>query len=459
MKKTGRSAKIGKIKLYSRFSVGFGLLMGLIFPWIALFFLPFPHPLNLAEFLIACLLAGWAVGWVSFLIGKKMLLEPVVQVIGYVEKNIIESQDYRNTVTVDSPDRLGDLAGTMNRLVERTRLILGDLKEMAEQNTELAEEFRSRFGSTVETSRKFSDSAVLLSDASRSLETQLLQASGFLKELQSFSEKVYTDLEKEIEGTQKANEGMEKIFQSLSAFFQESNEKLHQLESYFTDLESFQSQIKKSVREIARASESNLAIAKNVLTIKRISARTNILAINSSIEAAHAGEFGRGFSVVADEIRQLAEATDAAASAITRMLGDVAQDVDVAQKTVTQADQVAGGMLTGLEGFRSYFHDVTSRSKILTTEQESQKVLWETMSSSLLEVQKGSKDFLQKFSLLDGILGQIQELSSRSCESFDEWKAVFEQLSAQFDEAKALTEQQWRGFDAVRGLLERFKTQ
>jgi methyl-accepting chemotaxis protein len=459
MKKPGRSGKIGKIQLYRRFSVGFGLFMGLIFPWLALFFLPFPKPVSLAEFLFACLFAGLAVGWVSFLIGKKMLLEPVVQVIDYVEKNIIERQDYRNTVTVDSPDRLGDLAGTMNRLVERTRLILGDLKEMAEQNTQLAEEFRTRFGSTVETSRKFSNSAVRLSDDSLTLETQLAQASGFLKDLQLFSEKVYSDLENELAGTQKANEGMGKIFQSLSAFFQESSEKLQQLESYFADLESFQSQIKKSVREIARASESNLAIAKNVLTIKRISARTNILAINSSIEAAHAGEFGRGFSVVADEIRQLAEATDAAASAITRMLGEVAQDVDVAQKAVTQADQVAGGMLSGLEGFRSYFRDVTNRSKTLTAEQESQKVLWETMSASLLEVQKGSKDFLQKFSLLDGILGQIQELSTRSCASLEEWKAVFERLSAQFDEAEALTEQQWRGFDAVRGLLERFKTQ
>jgi len=72
--------------------------------------------------------------------------------------------------------------------------------------------------------------------------------------------------------------------------------------------------------------ERTQKIGKIVEVITGISQQTNLLALNAAIEAAHAGEYGRGFSVVADEIRKLSEATRRSAEEITALVGEIGQE-------------------------------------------------------------------------------------------------------------------------------------
>jgi len=72
--------------------------------------------------------------------------------------------------------------------------------------------------------------------------------------------------------------------------------------------------------------ERTQKIGKIVDVITGISQQTNLLALNAAIEAAHAGEYGRGFSVVADEIRKLSEATRRSAEEITSLVVEIGQE-------------------------------------------------------------------------------------------------------------------------------------
>ena len=103
-----------------------------------------------------------------------------------------------------------------------------------------------------------------------------------------------------------------------------------------------------AARELAEAMmavESGSARAHEIVeVIDSVAFQTNILSINASIEAAHAGELGQGFAVIAQEIRQLAVRTAAAARDVRVIIGETSSSVSSGARSAAETQQVLTGL-------------------------------------------------------------------------------------------------------------------
>jgi methyl-accepting chemotaxis protein len=196
----------------------------------------------------------------------------------------------------------------------------------------------------------------------------------------------------------------------------EGNESLSRLIGEVGQVENTVKDIAQSVTEFVRSTES---ITNMTRQVKDIADQTNLLALNAAIEAARAGEQGRGFAVVADEVRKLAEKSSASAGEIDAVTHTLAQQAEVVRRSIE----------SGLEHIASSQNSMGTVAEVLAS-----------ASTSVTEVGRGLDAIASATDQQRRVSGEVaQNIESIAAMSRDNAQAV-EQTAASAQEMEALAE-------------------
>lgn len=258
--------------------LGFGIVMGLIFPLFASLFVDWKPGMRF-WFVITCIFAGIIIGLINFWLMRKMLLGRLQSMA--VVANAISNNDITLKCTIKSNDVIGEMADSFNLMIDNLRNMVQRIHEVSTWMNEAAiamlTEVEATQAGVVEQKKDTQNVLLAMHTMRAALEDMSLQAQDALSSVDTANS--------EADQCRKNVEASSHLIGALAG----------QVENVAQVLQSLE-----------RDSENIHGILG---VIKNIAEQTNLLALNAAIEAARAGEHGRGFAVVADEVRTLANKT------------------------------------------------------------------------------------------------------------------------------------------------------
>jgi len=354
---------------------------------------------QLAAIIIINLLVLFLVIWIV----DKVIKKPIED-LSLVSKELGSGGgDLTKRLPINSTDELGELSFYINKFIQTVEDIVTQAKEVARKNDELS----SRMLVDSETLKKSANeqleavdkSNILINEARNDLDTSEELANKTSQDVHSIHD-VLEELERIIEV----------VIEMINNDSQESNKLASRVSSLVTQTDEI-----KSILGI----------------IKDIADQTNLLALNAAIEAARAGEHGRGFAVVADEVRKLAEKTQKSISEIDSTVMVVVQNV---QEISSEMDKNSEDILrlndqtTKVVEILERSQDATIQTKEASVKSAEKTVFIGFKIKSLFEVMQetltSTKHTKEVSMELDKIGETLQKNSKHLSSKLDEFKTA-----------------------------------
>lgn len=179
----------------------------------------------------------------------------------------------------------------------------------------------------------------------------------------------------------------------------QSQEGLSTVQHSYQSIENLASEINDLAEKIAHLHDSSNNINSVIDVIKSVADQTNLLALNAAIEAARAGEQGRGFAVVADEVRTLAQRTQESTLEIEGFIGSLQADVQTAFNVIDNSKEMSSRAVEDSRGVEKTLQDISvavseifSMTEQIATATEEQAVVTQDIAQNVMAVEQKSTE-------------------------------------------------------------------
>ncbi|MEL4428198.1 methyl-accepting chemotaxis protein [Shewanella mangrovisoli] len=326
---------------------------------------------SLGSILLMVGLAVSILAVVTISIVIRSIIAPLKMIQGRVEHLASADGDLTQSIVVDAHAELIALGKGFNSFIHKLKDLISELKTLA--------------GRTQEESLSSAQIAELTRD---SVHRQYGEIESVVTAVNEMSA---TALE-----VAKASEQTAAETEAMSRNVRLSEESLTKAMEYVTTMSQESMQAKVAVSKVA---ESSTNISRILEVISSIAAQTNLLALNAAIEAARAGEQGRGFAVVADEVRALASKTQSSTDDISVLIDALQQEVNSAsgiidkgaeraQMAVSQTEQA----LTSLNSMVSQIEEISSQVTHIAAAAEEQSAVTEEVNRNITGISDSASE-------------------------------------------------------------------
>jgi methyl-accepting chemotaxis protein len=337
----------------------------------------------------------------------RMISGPINQVKNKLADMSKAGGDLTQRLQVLSKDEVGQLAHECNVMLAT---IQGIMKEVLHQTKLVADTSSELVAKARQTSRSSEEIGMAIKEIAAGAETQV----GSITETSISINQMSSGIQQISASTQEVT--------ATAKFAQEAAENGRKtIDQSIDKMETVTAAVLQSSELMKHLSKRSHEIGKVIHVIAGIANQTNLLSLNAGIEAARASEHGRGFVVVANEIRKLAEESRQAADQIAFMINEIQQETTrVAEFLVTETRNVQAGLAAAKESRKSFqqIHEAIEAVTMQVTE----------VSAAVVEMAAGSEEVLHSVETIVQIANTASVETQKVRRATEESRVIMDQM-------------------------------
>ena len=377
-------------------SISFGLLVGGIFPFFAGIFVDIKEGM-FVWFLAACLLSGTFIGVSNYWLVNVILLKRLRRISEIA--NAISQNDVSHECKMQSHDLIGEIIDAFNQMAANLRNMIGQIS-----------------GATTQLAAAAEETSTITDETSSGIQQQQTE----IDSIASAMDEMTSTVQEVARSAAEASRAADNADNDAKSGALIATEAIGGIDMLLGEVDS----AAQVIRNLEKESEN---IGSVLDVIRGIAEQTNLLALNAAIEAARAGEQGRGFAVVADEVRTLASRTQQSTQEIHDMIQRLQDGAVNAVKVMEGAQNKAQGSSDQVEKVAESLASIAGAVSNIND--------MNTMIASAAEEQSSVAGEMQ------ANMNNIREVSDRSAEGAKQTALASEELARLAAEQQALMAQ------------------
>ncbi|EZP78140.1 methyl-accepting chemotaxis sensory transducer [Parageobacillus genomosp. 1] len=368
-----------------------------------------------------------AIGNILTIYMSRILSRPLLT-LSEAAKRIADGDLTGEEIVIRNRDEIGELAASFNQMTKNLRDVLEQVAMNAEQVAASSEQLTA---SAEQTSKATEQIALTIQSV----------AAGVEKQVQSVEETSET-IDQMSDGIQKISERAQNVSTIAMQTSEKASEGGKTIQTAVTQMNTVNNTVERLAEIVKGLGDRSKQIGKITEVISGIAEQTNLLALNAAIEAARAGEHGRGFAVVADEVRKLAEQSAQSAQQIASLIATIQKETNEAVQSMEtvrkEVETGTGAIRTSGEAFQQIqtaVHEVAAQIQ--------------DVSASVQQMSAAAEQVVQSMHL-------VTQIAESAASGTQEVSAATQEQLASMEEISASAASLSKMAEDVQSLLKRF---